>query len=132
MDDLHQWMLRQFEQKLVEPNSGLGEAIKYMSNHWEALTLFLRVAGAPLDNSICERSLKMAVLHRKNSLSYKTLNGARLGDMFMSLIHTCRLCATNPLDYFEALQSQAKEVLENPTRFFPWNYKKALPAATPA
>jgi hypothetical protein len=129
MDELHQWMGQQLEQKRVEPNSGLGEAIQYMRNHWTALTLFLQKAGAPLDNNICERALKMAILHRKNSLSYKTLNGARLGDLFMSLIHTCRLCGGNPLDYLNTLVRHAKEAREHPTRWFPWNYKQALPAA---
>jgi hypothetical protein len=52
------------EEKRVEPNSGLGEAINYMLKRWPALTLFLRQAGAPLDNNICERALKMAILHR--------------------------------------------------------------------
>ena len=128
MADLQQWMVQQLEQKCVEPNSGLGQAFNYMLNHWTALTLFLRQAGAPLDNNICERALKMAILHRKNSLGYKTQNGARLGDLFMSLIHTCRLCAGNPLDYLIALQRHTKKVHENPTQWFPWNYKQALPA----
>jgi transposase len=127
MDELHQWMNDQLEQKRVEPNSGLGQAIGYMRNHWGPLTLFLRQAGAPLDNNICERALKMAILHRKNSLGYKTQNGARLGDLYMSLIHTCRLCAANPLDYLNALERHAKEAREHPTRWFPWNYKQALP-----
>jgi hypothetical protein len=91
MDELHQWMSQRLEQKLVEPNSGLGQALSYRLKHWNPLTLFRRQAGAPLDNNICERALKMAILHRKNSLGYKTQNGARLGDRFMSLIHTCRL-----------------------------------------
>jgi hypothetical protein len=78
------------------------------------------------DNNICERALKMAILHRKNSMGYKTQNGARLGDMFMSLIHTCRLCAANPLDYLNELQRHAKEALEHPTRWLPWNYEQAL------
>jgi transposase len=129
MDELYEWMGQQLEQKRVEPNSGLGEAIQYMRNHWTALTLFLRRAGAPLDNNICERALKMAIRHRKNSLGYKTLNGARLGDLFMSLIHTCRLCGGNPLDYLNALVCHAKEAREHPTRWFPWNYKQALPGA---
>jgi hypothetical protein len=43
-----------------------------MLRHWKALTLFLRTAGAPLDNNLCERSLKRAMLQRKNSLFYKT------------------------------------------------------------
>ena len=127
MDQLHQWMNDQLEQKRVEPNSGLGQALGYMRNHWGPLTLFLRQAGAPLDNNICERALKMAILHRKNSLGYKTPNGARLGDLYMSLIHTCRLCAGNPLDYLNAVVRHAKEAREHPTRWFPWNYKQARP-----
>lgn len=129
MDELRDWMNQRLEQKLVEPNSGLGQAFNYMFNHWPALTLFLREAGAPLDNNLCEQALKMAILHRKNSLGYKTQNGARLGDLFMSLIHTCRLCATNPLDYLNVLQRHAQKVREHPPRWFPWNYKQALPAA---
>ncbi len=75
----------------MEPNSGLGKAISYMLRQWPALTLFLREPGAPLDNNLCERALKKAILHRKNSLFYKTLNGAEVGDLYMSLIHTCEL-----------------------------------------
>ena len=45
---------------------------------------------------------------------------------FMSLIRTCRLCAANPLDYLNELQRHAKEALEHPTRWLPWNYEQAL------
>ncbi len=45
----------------------------------------MRVAGAPLDNNICERALKKAILHRKNALFDKTRHGAHVGDVFMSL-----------------------------------------------
>jgi hypothetical protein len=119
MDQLHRWMSQQLQQKLVEPNSGPGQAFGYMLRHWDPLALFLRQAGAPLDNNLCECALKMAILHRKNSGGYKTQNGARLGDMFMSLIHTGRLCAANPLDYLNALQHHTKEALENPARWLP-------------
>ena len=83
----------QFAEKKTEPNSGLGKAITYLLRHWKGLTAFLRHAGAPLDNNICEQALKRAVLHRKNALFHKTLNGAQVGDLFMSLIHTCQLTA---------------------------------------
>src|SRR5436190_16436945 len=69
----------QFEETKVEPDSGLGQAISYLLKHWEKLTLFLRVAGAPIDNNLVERALKKAILHRKNSLFYKTRNGAQMG-----------------------------------------------------
>ena len=129
MDELHQWMGPPLEQKRVEPNSGLGEAIQYRRNHWTALTLFLHKASAPLDKNLCERALKMAILHRKNSLGYKTQKGARLGNLFMSLIHTRRLGGGNPLAYLNAVVRHAQEAREQPTRGLPWNYQQAVPAA---
>jgi hypothetical protein len=57
---------KQLKQKLVEPNSVLGKAIKYMQNHWFKLTLFLKVEGSLLYNNIVERSLKRVILHWKN------------------------------------------------------------------
>ncbi len=108
MEQLHDWLKRQFDDKLVEPNSALGGAIRYMQNHWQKLTLFLRQAGAPLDNNVCERALKKAILHRKNALFYKTLNGARVGDLFMSLIYTCELNEVNPFDYLTRLQGTCR------------------------
>jgi|ERR1700736_1380321 transposase len=113
----------------VEPNSGLESAITYCLKHWERLTLFLRQAGAPLDNNLVERALKKAVLHRKNSLFYKTENGAEVGDLFMSLIHTCELNGANPFAYLMELQKQAEEVAENPSPWMPWNYQQALARA---
>jgi hypothetical protein len=123
MDDLKIWLNDQLDQKKVEPNSGLGQAISYMLNHWKPLTLFLRVPKAPLDNNICERALKKAILHRKNALFYKTENGARVGDLFMSLIYTCNLAGVNPFDYLTELQKHPAELAEHPEKWLPWNYK---------
>jgi hypothetical protein len=81
LDDLHGWLEAQFAERRVESNSGLGKAITYLLRHRKALTLFLRQVGAPLDNNLCERALKRAVLHRKNALFYRTLNGAQVGDL---------------------------------------------------
>ena len=124
MEGLHVWLTAQLEEKKVEPNSGLGQAITYMRKHWEKLTLFLRQAGAPLDNNLCERALKKAILHRKNSLFYKTRNGARVGDLFMSLIHTAELCGTNPFDYLTELQRHAADLQQHPQEWMPWNYRQ--------
>jgi len=88
MKQLHDWLEGQFAMKQVEPNSGLGKAITLL-RHWKGLTTFLRQAGAPLDNNVCERALKRAALNRKNALFYRTLHGAEAGDLFVSLIHTC-------------------------------------------
>jgi transposase len=126
MQQLHDWLTLQLDEKLTEPNSALGSAIRYMLKHWEELTLFLRQAGAPLDNNLCERALKKAILHRKNALFYKTQNGARVGDLFMSLIYTCQLNRANPFDYLTQLQRHADRVAAVPQFWMPWNYRDAL------
>ncbi len=96
-----------------------------MLKHWEKLTLFLRQAGAPLDNNLCERALKKAILHRKNALFYRTENGARVGDLFMSLIYTCELNQANPFDYLTQLQRHPDELATSPEVWMPWNYRAA-------
>jgi len=134
MDDLEKWLDEQINDKKVEPNSGLGEAIQYMQKRWEKLTRFLIVAGAPLDNNLVERALKRAILHRKNALFYKTQNGAAVGDRFMSMIHTAELAGVNPFDYLVALLRHAKHVAEDPSQWMPWDYRETLTriAAEPA
>ena len=126
MDRLEEWFNEQFEQKKVEPNSGLGEAFRYMLNRWDALTLFLRQPGAPLENNICERALKKVVLHRKNALFYRSLNGARVGDIFMSLIHTAELGGADPFDYLVTLLKHPEQIASAPGDWMPWNYQQAL------
>jgi hypothetical protein len=126
MEELRAWLEAQLAEKKTEPNSGLGKAITYLLRHWKGLTAFLREAGAPLDNNICERALKRAVLHRKNALFYKTLHGAEVGDLFMSLIHTCQLCGANSFEYLTQLQRHTLELAANPAGWMPWNYRQML------
>jgi hypothetical protein len=126
MEKLHDWCREQFDQRKVEPNSGLGKAIQYLLRHWHELTLFLRETGAPIDNNICERALKKAILHRKNALFYRTKNGARVGDLFMSLIYTAELNGANPFDYLIELQRHTADLARAPALWLPWTYLDTL------
>ena len=121
MDDLKAWMEKQFEDRCVEPNSSLGGAFNYLLKRWEALTRFLTVPGAPLDNNSAERALKMILRLRKNSLFYKNEHGAYVGDVLTSLIETCRLAGINPLDYLRALMENRSAVFADPAAWLPWN-----------
>jgi hypothetical protein len=132
LEQLEKWFAAQFAEHQVEPNSGLGKAIQYFQRHWRALTAFLREPGAPLDNNLCERALKKAVLHRKNALFYRTANGARVGDLFMSLIHTAELNGVNSFDYLTELQRHAHELADHPAEWMPWNYRETLARAAVA
>jgi transposase len=131
MQNLHEWLEDQLAQNSVEPNSSVGKAIQYMLNHWPPLTLFLRVPNAPLDNNICERVLKQCILHRKNSLFFKSLRGAWVGDLFMSLIATCRFSGANPFAYLTALLRNTQKILESPGEWMPWNYEQTLARSPP-
>jgi hypothetical protein len=126
MDRIKAWILQQFDDKLIEPNSAMGKALNYILNHWDKLTAFLRIAGAPIDNNLVERALKRAILHRKNSLFYRSQRGAEVGDMFMTLIHTAERNGVNAFDYLGALLTHATAVANDPADWLPWNYQDTL------
>jgi transposase len=123
MDRLREWIGEQMDTRQVEPNSGLGQAMRYVLRHWDGLTTFLKKEGAPIDNNLVERILRLAVLSRKNSLFYKTQHGADIGDILMSVIQTCALNRVNPFDYLVKLIRKAGEVSRDPASWLPWNYQ---------
>ncbi len=128
MNQLKTWMEEKFPNKEAEPNSALGYAIRYALKRWKSLTTFLRKAGAPLDNNICERALKKSILCRKNSLFYKTQWGARVGDLYMSIIHTCELNNVNPFEYLVTVMENPSAAAKSPNYWMPWNFRKAAVA----
>jgi transposase len=129
---LHEWIEEQFASAEVEPNSALGQALRYVLKHWEGLTRFLTVANAPLDNNVAERALKRAVLLRKNALFYKNEHGAVIGDILLSRIETCRLNGVSAWKYLLALLRERAVARANPGTFLPWNYARGEPAEAAA
>lgn len=113
-------------ERRVEDNSDFGKALLYMQKHWLKMMAFLRVLGAPLTNNLCERVLKMAILYRKNSYFFRSLNGAAVGDIYMSLIHTATLCGENPFDYITELIRNGSSVAAFPADWMPWTYRATL------
>lgn len=125
METLREWIEQQFAEHKVEPNSRLGKALTYLTNHWAGLSRFLTVASAPLDNNVVERALRLAVLHRKNALFYKTEHGAAVGDILMSLIETCRMNSVSAWDYLLALVCNAGAARCKPQEWLPCNYQQS-------
>jgi hypothetical protein len=123
---LKEWLEQQTDERLVEPNSSLGKAIAYLLGHWETLTRFLTVPGAPLDNNVAERALKLCIRQRKNSLFYATEHSAYIASLLTSVIATCLQAGVNALDYLVAVQDHRQEVFANPGAWLPWNYPVAL------
>lgn len=122
MEALKQWLDTQLNDHLVEPNSALGKALGYMQKHWETLTRFLSVPGAPLDNNLAERALKLFIRQRKNSLFYKSTHSAYIASVLTSLIATCLYAGVNAVEYLVALQEHRREVFADPAAWLPWAY----------
>jgi hypothetical protein len=126
---LKTWLEQQTEQRLVEPNSSLGQAIAYLLGHWETLTRFLTVPGAPLDNNVAERALKLCIRQRRNSLFYATEHSAYIASLLTSVIATCLQAGVNAVEYLVAVQEHRQEVFANPAAWLPWTYP--APARVP-
>jgi transposase len=126
MDGLKHWLEKQCKNRNVEPNSSLGKAVSYLLEHWQTLTRFLQVEGAPLDNNAVERALKLCIRQRKNSLFYATEHSAFIASLLTSLIATCLHAGTNALEYLVALQEHCAKVFGDPAAWLPWNYDANL------
>jgi hypothetical protein len=137
MDGLKQWLQKQFDDRLVEPNSSLGKAMTYLQTHWVTLTRFLSIPNAPLDNNLAERALKLFIRQRKNSLFFRTPHSAYIASVLTSLIATCLYAGVNALEYLVALQAHRREVIADPAArassgALPWSDapSRASPSAT--
>jgi hypothetical protein len=123
---LYAWIIALFADKRVEENSGLGGALRYLLDRWDRLTLFLRVADAPLENNAVERILKLAIRQRRASLFYRTMNGAFVGDVYTALIVTTLLHGGDPFHYLTTLFTHHKAAAEVPDDWLPWTYRDTL------
>jgi transposase len=123
---LKSWLEQQTAERRIEPNSSVGTAIAYMLGHWATLTQCLKEPGAPLDNNVAERALKLCIRQRKASLFYATEHSAYIASILTSVIATCVQAGVNALEYLVAVQQHRQEVFANPSAWLPWNYEATL------
>lgn len=126
MNELKQYAQSLLDQQIVEPNSNMGKYINYLKKHWNNLTAFTRIEGALLDNNACERAIKFVKRYLKNSLSYQSKDGAKVGDLFMSLGVTCKYFDISPINYFTECMRFHEQLAEDPIRFMPWNFNETI------
>jgi transposase len=125
LDELQPWIEQQWREKRVEPNSALGGALRYLENHWDGLTEFMRQANIPLDNNAAERALRGPVLLRKNALFFRTPRGAEVGDILQSVLQTCARHGVNTWEYLLAVRRHPRAVRDNPAAWLPWTWQRA-------
>lgn len=126
MEEIRRYGADLVKNRRIEKTDALGKAFAYLENHWQKLTAFLEVPGAPLHNNVLERLLKTVIVYRKNSLFYKTAFGARVADVLMSLIQTTVKAKENPFEYLVALQRHRSAVFAATEKWLPWNFRTNL------
>jgi len=86
-----------------------------------------RTSGGNNDGGRSRNLLFSGIPHKRNgALFYKTLSGAEVGNLFISLIHTCELNGANPFHYLTELQRQGELLKHRPSAWTPWNQRDTL------
>lgn len=126
MKAIREWAENKLAAEDFEEYSALGKAICYFLKHYDKLILFCIEPGALIDNNRMEEKLKIIIRGRKTSHFYKTVNGAGVANVLVSLIATAYNADENVYDYLVALQRHQQHVKEKPEAWLPWSYKKTL------
>jgi hypothetical protein len=85
----------------VLPKSPLGEAVRYLTNQWDALQRFVDDGRVAIDNNRAENQLRVVALGRKNWLFAGSFEGARRAALLYSLVQSCALVGVPPFDYLK-------------------------------
>jgi transposase len=87
MDQMRRW-LNGDEAHRVLPKSSLGEAVRYLRNQWEALTVFLRDGRVPFDNNETEQLMKQVATGRKNWLFIGSVEAGYRAAIMLTIVST--------------------------------------------
>lgn len=126
MQAIRDWAENKLAEEDFEEHSALGKAIQYFLRHYDRLILFCVEQNALIDNNRMEEKLKIIIRGRKTAHFYKTVNGAGVANVLVSLIATAYGAEENVYDYLVTLQRHQQQIRENPKEWLPWNYKKNL------
>jgi hypothetical protein len=85
----------------ILPKSPLGEAVRYLSNQWDALQRFTEDGRFRIDNNGAENQLRGVAIGRKNWLFAGSFEGARRAALLYSLVQSCTLIDVSPFDYLK-------------------------------
>jgi transposase len=85
----------------VLPKSPLGQALTYAHNRWPAMTLYLEVAEAEIDNNSIEHALRSVVMGRRNWMHVGQETGGERAANLFSLMTTCKRLGVEPYAYLD-------------------------------
>ena len=109
--------------------SKLTEAINYVLNHWEGLTLFLSDGRVEVDSNTVERSMRPIAMGRRNSLFSGSEGGAESWAILASLVNTAKQAyLSDVLERIVSGRTKGHQLYE----LLVWNWKAARAAQAAA
>src|SRR5207249_3182438 len=87
MVKLRQWLDGDAARSVL-PKSRLGEAVRYLDNQWDALTVFLDDGRVPFDNNETEQLMKRVATGRKNWLFIGSVEAGYRASILMTIVST--------------------------------------------
>jgi len=97
LDKIHAWLLDQHPKSRTE--SPAQAAIEYTLKLWPGLTQFLENPRIALSNNEAERTIRHAVMGRKNYYGSRTHNGADTAATFFTVVESCKKVELDPRTY---------------------------------
>lgn len=107
------------------------DALGYLFNQKEKLSVFLNNSNFPIDNNRAERTIRPFAIGRKNWLFADSVDGADTLAVIQSLVQTAKLNNLNLHSYFEYILDEMAQMtnstsIEEFRKFLP--YSKKLPS----
>ena len=113
----------------IEPKSVYGQAIRYLHNHWPALTTFLEDGRVEMDNNGIEHSIRPLAIGRKNWLHIGHIEAGDRAAVLYSLLATCVRLGIDPREYLcNVLERIPTHPIERIPELTPRNWQAARAA----
>jgi hypothetical protein len=97
LEEFREWL--DHESLKALPQSAMGKAIHYAMAQWNALTRYVEVGEAAIDNNAIEQALRGVAVGRKNFLFVGSENGGLWAAVIYSLVESCKLNGVEPYRY---------------------------------
>ena len=119
LEKLHAWLLQHIHK--TPPQGKLGQAMRYLLNHWQKLIRYTENGHLHIDNNAIENNIRPFALGKKNWLFYGNPRGAKAGAIFYSLLITAKANKLNEHAYLTFVFNRIRSCKA------PEDYKKLLP-----
>jgi transposase len=124
-------MAKQLEKELAQDlHPAQEKVLTSLRNHWEGLTLFVDDPDIPMDNNEAERSIRDAVVGRKNFYGNGAVWSGQVTAALYTILETLGRCGINPQRYlqvyFEACARNGGKPPEDIEAFLPWSLSEEV------